>query len=83
VAESPQITALRKKIAEAEEAYHQVMLGDKATEVTFGVNRGTKWTPANSKELVAYIDRLKGQLATLLGTGSRTRGPIYPTGDAR
>lgn len=84
MAESAQITALRAKIAEAEDALHALMTGNKPTEVTFGVNRGTKWAQANPDKLRGYIEGLKVELAGLLGTSaSGRRGPIYPTGGAR
>ena len=84
MAESAEITELRTKIAEAEAAYHALVLGKSPTEVNFGVNRGTRWSAADPVKLSAYIDRLKAQLASLLGTtASGRRGPIYPTGGAR
>lgn len=81
MADTAQITALRAKIAEAELAYHQLMLGDKATMVGFGTNRQTEWARAKPAELQGYIAQLKGELATLLG--EQRRGPIYPMGFPR
>lgn len=84
MAESAQITELRAKIAEAKAALHALILGNKPTEVTFGVNRGTKWSATKPADLRAYIAELEAELAGLLGTlASGRRGPIYPTGGAR
>lgn len=83
MAESAEITALRTKIAEAKTAYHQLMLGEKVSEVTFGVNRGTKWSAASPEKLRTYIDGLEAELARLTGGSVGARGPLYPTGGAR
>jgi hypothetical protein len=82
VAESAQITELRTKIAEAKAALHDLILGNKPSEVNFGVNRGTKWAATKPADLRAYIAELEAELATLVGTTARGRGPIYPTGGA-
>lgn len=81
MADTEQVTALRKKLAEAKEALHALVCGDKAEEVSFGENRRTKWTVARVPELKRYIADLESELATLTGTGRR--GPIYPGGVPR
>lgn len=88
MADTAEIAALRTKIAEAKEALHQLMLGDKVTQVGFGTNRMTQWNQAKPAELRQYIAELEAQLATATGTtsggaGGGRRGPIYPMGDAR
>lgn len=83
MAESAEITALRKKLAEANDAYHRLMCGDKEVEVNFGVNRGTKWTPADAPRLQQYISKLEHDLARLTGTGGSQRRAIFPMGGPR
>lgn len=81
MAESAEIRALRAKIAEAKDALHKLVMGDKEVQVGFGTQRFTQWSPAKVPELRAYISDLEGQLAVLLG--QRRRGPIYPMGIPR
>jgi hypothetical protein len=73
--------SLQTKIAEAKEALHKLMLGDKETQVNFGTNRLTQWNQVKIPELKAYIAELESELARVLG--ETRRGPIYPMGDAR
>jgi hypothetical protein len=83
VAESAEITALRAKIAEAKEALHKLMCGDKEVQVGFGTNRMTQWNVARVPDLRAYIDELEGELSRALGSTAGRRGPIYPVGFSR
>jgi hypothetical protein len=84
VATAAEIADLRTKLAEAREALHKLMLGDKETQVGFGTNRLTQWAQANPDKLRAYISELEGKLAAATGDAAQSRrGPIYPMGETR
>lgn len=81
MADTAEIAALKVKIAEAKEALHKLLLGDKETQVGFGTNRLTQWATAKPADLRAYIAQLESDLAGL--QGQSRRGPLYPVGLSR
>lgn len=81
MATASEIADLQTKIAEAKDALHKLLLGDKETQVNFGTNRLTQWATAKPADLRAYIAQLESDLARLLGKARR--GPIYPVGFPR
>jgi hypothetical protein len=50
------------RLREAEDALHQLMIGDKPVEVRDQNGEAVKYTPANAGRLRAYIAELKQQL---------------------
>lgn len=69
------LAAKQLQLAEAEAAYHKLMLGQSAVSVSES-GRAVSYTAATAGSLAAYIDRLKAEIARLGGSSSR-RGPIY------
>ena len=57
---------LTKRLAEAEEALHQVRIGGQAVVVGYDGHR-TEYTPANAAELHRYISSLRRQLGLARG----------------
>lgn len=65
-------TTLQTQLLEARAAYHRLMTGSKAEQVTYAagqVSRSMKYTPTNIDALRAYIADLERQL----GMTSRRR----------
>lgn len=67
-----ELATLEARLAEAEEALHEMMIGDKAssakfgnTDVQFGVHAGSP------DQLRVYIAELKGRIARLKGHRGR------------
>jgi len=70
-----ELADLKTKLAEAQAAYHQLMLGKSVvTIVDQNAERG-EFTPASKQNLFNYILSLKSQIATAEGT-SLGLGPI-------
>ena len=66
------IATLQARLSEAEAAYHRLLTGSRAEQVTYAagqVSRSMKYTATNLDALRAYIDDLKRQL----GLGARRR----------
>lgn len=69
-------TELTTKIAEAEAAYHQLMLGKKTAVVSFGPSKRVEYTQANKADLKSYIAELKDQYALCCSSTAKPRGPV-------
>ena len=61
------IETLQTRLAEAEEAYHQLMIGVKEVSVNVGNFGSVSYNQTNRAELAAYISNLKSQLAIAEG----------------
>lgn len=70
------ISTLRTRLAEAEEAYHQLQMGAKEQEMQFN-GRKVVYTPASIGQLRAYISDLKAQIAKLDVSINGRKHPIY------
>lgn len=53
---------LKTRLAEAEEAYHKLMIGEKEVSVSVGNFGSTTYNQANITQLEAYISNLKSQI---------------------
>lgn len=71
------LATLQARLAEAESAYHQLLIGKQSVEVQHGDMR-RKYTEADVAALSAYIADLRAQIASLGGatTGERRRGMV-------
>jgi hypothetical protein len=71
------IATLQSRLTEAENALHQINLGQNVAEIWHGNNERMRFNNANVAQLRAYIAELKGQLAALgvqvSGNGRRIR----------
>lgn len=63
-------------LAEAELALHKLQTGTAEVTVAFGSGKSVQYSIANRRELQAYIEQLKTEIATLEGTTAARRGPI-------
>ncbi len=61
---------LQERLARAEEAYHQLMTGEKEVTITYDGNRSVTFNQISIDRLSQYIAQLKGQLG---GRGARRR----------
>lgn len=68
------LATLETRLAEAEEAQHQLMLGAKEVSVAIGNYGSTTYAQADSVRLEEYIQKLKNQIARM--TGAARRGVI-------
>ena len=68
--------ALRTQLAEAQTAYHKLLIGAKAQTVNFGPSKATTFTQANVAELRRYINELTDQIAACCGGTAAPRGPV-------
>lgn len=64
------MATVQERLTQAEDAYHQLMLGQSARVVVDQNGERVEYTPANSTKLAAYITELKRQLGTV------TSGPM-------
>lgn len=62
------IKTLQTRLAEAEEAYHQLMIGAKEVSVNVGNFGSVTYSQTNRAALKAYIADLKAQLAEAAGS---------------
>lgn len=68
------VATLQARLAEAEAAYHKLMIGKLVVEIHHGAGETMRFAQAEKEKLLAYINDLKGQLAALgVGTGGRAR----------
>ena len=58
---------LKTRLAEAEEAYHQLMIGAREVSVNIGNFGSVTYNQANRTNLETYIANLKSQIATAEG----------------
>ena len=62
------IEILKTRLAEAEEAYHKLMIGEKEVTVSVGNFGTTTYNQASRSALESYISSLKAQIAAAEGT---------------
>lgn len=62
------IETLRIRLAEAEEAYHKLLIGEKEVSVSVGNFGSTTYNQTSRLALEAYISSLKSQIAAAEGT---------------
>ena len=61
------VEILKTRLAEAEEAYHKLMIGEKEVSVSVGNFGTTTYNQASRTALESYISSLKSQIATAEG----------------
>ena len=64
---------LKIRLAEAEEAYHKLMIGAKEVSVNVGNFGSVSYNQTRRADLAAYISNLKSQLAIAEGQPFGTR----------
>ena len=69
---------LQQRLAEAEEAYHKLQIGESAAEVRDSNGESVRYTQANQGRLRAYIAELKAQIAAEAAGTARVTGPLRP-----
>ena len=62
------IEILKTRLAQAEEAYHKLMIGEKEVTVSVGSFGSTTYNQACRTALESYISSLKSQIAAAEGT---------------
>lgn len=62
------IEVLKTRLAQAEEAYHKLMIGEKEVSVSVGSFGSTTYNQASRTALESYISSLKSQIAAAEGT---------------
>ena len=62
------IEVLKTRLAQAEEAYHKLMIGEKEVTVSVGSFGSTTYNQASRIALESYISSLKSQIAAAEGT---------------
>ena len=62
------IEVLKTRQAQAEEAYHKLMIGEKEVSVSVGSFGSTTYNQASRTALESYISSLKSQIAAAEGT---------------
>lgn len=62
------VKILKSRLAEAEEAYHKLMIGEKEVSVSVGSFGSTTYNQASRTALESYISSLKSQIAAAEGT---------------
>jgi hypothetical protein len=68
------LTTLKTRLAQAEDAYHQLQMGAQEQEMMLN-GRKVVYTPANFDKLKVYIMQLKNEIATTEGV--KRRHPLY------
>jgi hypothetical protein len=63
-------------LAEAELALHRLETGTAEVTVAFGSGKSVTYSQAHARDLRAYVDRLKAEIAQMEGTSTPRRGPI-------
>ncbi len=71
----PDLTTLRQRLTGAEDALHNLMIGEREVSVTVSDYGATTFSQVNRKDLERYIADLKNQIAVI--TGRSARRPIY------
>ena len=75
------LATLKKYLAEAESALHQLQLGKSVVQIhvaTNGESQNVTYRGTNIDQLRLYVGELKGQITALeSATGQPKRGPIY------
>ena len=70
-----ELTQLRTQLAEAESAYHRLMLGEQVVRVQDQSGESITYNNANASRLKAYIETLRLQIST---AAPINKGPIRP-----
>ena len=68
-----EIETLKSRLAEAEEAYHQLMIGAREVSVNVGNFGSVTYNQASRTSLETYIANLKSQIAAAEGTTTGRR----------
>ncbi len=68
-----EIETLKSRLAEAEEAYHQLMIGAREVSVNIGNFGSVTYNQASLTNLETYIANLKSQIAAAEGKTSVRR----------
>ena len=68
-----EIETLKSRLAEAEEAYHQLMIGAREVSVNIGNFGSVTYNQASRTSLETYIANLKSQIAAAEGKTSVRR----------
>lgn len=68
-----EIETLKSRLAEAEEAYHQLMIGAREVSVNIGNFGSVTYNQASLTNLETYIANLKSQIAAAEGKTSVCR----------
>ncbi len=68
-----EIETLKSRLAEAEEAYHQLMIGAREVSVNVGNFGSVTYNQTNRTNLETYIANLKSQIAAAEGKTSVRR----------
>ena len=71
-----ELTTLNKQLAEAEAAYHSLMLGNAVATVS-SPDGSVTYNQASRVRLEGYIARLKEQIAALESSTAAVRSPTY------
>lgn len=64
---------LKTRLAEAEAAYHKLMIGEKEVSVSVGNFGSTTYNQTNITQQEAYISNLKSQIAVAEGKSTGRR----------
>lgn len=67
---------LKIRLAEAEEAYHKLMIGAKEVSVSVGNFGSTTYNQTSRSALEAYISTLKAEIAVVEGKSTTSRSKI-------
>ena len=66
------LATLKTWLTEAETAFHQLLMGDRLVSISHE-GRTSSYNQTNRSDLEAYIADLKGQIAKLEGTSTRSQ----------
>lgn len=69
---------LAQRLAEAEDAYHRLQIGESAAEVRDSNGESVRYTQANVARLRSYIAELKGLIAAEASGRPQVTGPLRP-----
>jgi len=71
-----QCEALRQRLARAEQAYEDLMIGKSIRVLVDQSGERVEFTPANANKLAAYIEQLRSQIADHCGGKKTVSGPL-------
>ncbi|PZP83316.1 MAG: hypothetical protein DI582_11170 [Azospirillum brasilense] len=66
------LATLQTRLAQAEEAHHQLMMGEKEVTVSVGGYGSTTYAQTSIDKLEQYIERLKAQISRTQGKPRRS-----------
>lgn len=69
------LPTLKKRLIEAQDALHRLMVGELEVTVSVGGFGATTYAQTDINKLKAYITELKSDIASL--EGGKRRGPLY------